>query len=75
MSPRPGSIPSDIRDALAKRRSAASIEEIVEAINKVRRFPVPTHSVRSALSEHTGNRGARLFVSEKRGRYALRKPS
>lgn len=71
--PRVGTITSDIVDYLAGRRQA-SVGEIADALVKVRRSPVLRHSVRSALYQHMGEEGERLFVRVGRGEYALRKP-
>lgn len=70
--PRAGSISADIANYL-KRRDEASVEEIAAALAKVRRSPVLRHSVRSALYQHMGEAGGRLFVRVGRGTYALRK--
>jgi hypothetical protein len=69
--PRAGSISSDIVDYLAGGRQA-SIQEIADALAKVRRSPVLRHSVRSALYQHMGESGERLFVRVGRAEYALR---
>ena len=71
--PRPGTIAADIVDFLRRRRRGASTEEITEALRGVRRSPVLPHSVRSAIYQHLGNNGDRLFKRVGRGRYALRK--
>jgi hypothetical protein len=70
--PRVGSISSDIVDYLT-RQHEATIEELTTALAKVRRSPVLRHSVRSALYQHLGEDGERLFVRVGRGQYALRK--
>lgn len=70
--PRKGSIASDVEDYLRGRRAPASIDELVDGLNGVRRFPVLRHSLRSALYQHLDRRGDRVFVRVGRGRYALR---
>lgn len=70
--PRRESLPSDIAGALQNRPDGATIEELVACLNDLRRFPVLQHSVRSAIYQHLGDRGAGLFIRVSRGRYALR---
>jgi hypothetical protein len=70
--PRPGSIPADIVAYLKVRQSAATIQEIVDYLDDVRRFQVPRHSVRSALYQHLNGQGEDLFARKARGRYMLK---
>jgi hypothetical protein len=71
--PRAGTMAQDIVDYLTRVRRSASIAEISEALAKVRRTPVLRHSVRSALYQHLGESGERLFVRVERARYGLRR--
>jgi hypothetical protein len=71
--PRLGTIPADIVALLQERQGAVAIQEIVDYLNKVRRFPVARHSVRSAIYQHLNDRGEKLFVRVKRGQYALQR--
>lgn len=71
--PRQGSISGDIVALFSKQQGEMSIPEIERYLNKVRRFPVKGHSVRSALYQHLGSHGEQLFIRTSRGRYLLRK--
>lgn len=71
--PRVGTLPADIADHLEGKRDGATIEQIVEALSRVRRAPVLRHSVRSAIYQHLDGAGQGLFVRMARGRYGLRK--
>lgn len=71
--PRQGTYAADIADFLRRKRKGATTEEIREALRGVRRSEVLAHSVRSALYQHLGDKGERLFVRLGRGRYGLRK--
>ena len=71
--PRRGTIAADIADFLARRKNGATTNEIRQALDGVRRSEVLPHSVRSALYQHLGDKGERLFVRLDRGRYGLRR--
>jgi hypothetical protein len=70
---RAGTIHADIVCFLRERPDGAAIEEITLAVNEMRRFEVPPHSIRSALYQHLGQAGDGLFRRVSRGRYALRR--
>lgn len=71
--PRPGTIAADIRDYLAETDAGAGLGEITEALKEVRRAPVLSPSVRSAIYQHLNERGERLFTRTGRGRYGIRR--
>lgn len=71
--PRSGTIATDVSAYLERRRNGATIEEIAEALGKVRRSPVLRHSVRSSIYQHSNGNGEDLFVRVARGRYELKK--
>lgn len=71
--PRKATIAADIVNFLGPRKDGATTGEIREALRAVRRSDVLPHSVRSALYQHLGDNGQRLFVKLGRGRYGLQK--
>lgn len=70
---RAGTIRADIVTFLRNRSDGATIDEITLAVNEMRRFEVPPHSIRSALYQHLDRSGDGLFRRVSRGRYALRR--